>query len=100
HTRFSRDWSSDVCSSDLVSWPAEFLETYALPAPSTRTCRVSLNPTSVLQRNAPVLQSKDSRSLLSLDQPTTRSPASCRLAGTEEIGRASCREGGLLADDS
>src|SRR5690606_41188378 len=20
HTRFSRDWSSDVCSSDLVSW--------------------------------------------------------------------------------
>src|SRR5690606_39662247 len=20
HTRFSRDWSSDVCSSDLLSW--------------------------------------------------------------------------------
>src|SRR5690606_40715039 len=25
HTRFSRDWSSDVCSSDLVqTWVAEF----------------------------------------------------------------------------
>src|SRR5690606_40890069 len=23
HTRFSRDWSSDVCSSDLVGLPAE-----------------------------------------------------------------------------
>src|SRR5690606_40375629 len=23
HTRFSRDWSSDVCSSDLFSWYAE-----------------------------------------------------------------------------
>src|SRR5690606_39791986 len=22
HTRFSRDWSSDVCSSDLISHPA------------------------------------------------------------------------------
>src|SRR5690606_7088281 len=21
HTSFSRDWSSDVCSSDLVTWP-------------------------------------------------------------------------------
>src|SRR5690606_40828659 len=21
HTRFSRDWSSDVCSSDLPTWP-------------------------------------------------------------------------------
>src|SRR5690606_39484515 len=21
HTRFSRDWSSDVCSSDLQDWP-------------------------------------------------------------------------------
>src|SRR5690606_13723076 len=23
HTRFSRDWSSDVCSSDLAKWLAE-----------------------------------------------------------------------------
>src|SRR5690606_40829515 len=23
HTRFSRDWSSDVCSSDLASWVGE-----------------------------------------------------------------------------
>src|SRR5690606_39748176 len=25
HTRFSRDWSSDVCSSDLINVTAEFL---------------------------------------------------------------------------
>src|SRR5690606_35952080 len=31
HTRFSRDWSSDVCSSDLVRWVAT-LATLALPA--------------------------------------------------------------------
>src|SRR5690606_39509366 len=23
HTRFSRDWSSDVCSSDLAEWQAQ-----------------------------------------------------------------------------
>src|SRR5690606_39753614 len=27
HTRFSRDWSSDVCSSDLKGVPAEVTET-------------------------------------------------------------------------
>src|SRR5690606_11724167 len=27
HTRFSRDWSSDVCSSDLTVPPAEFTDT-------------------------------------------------------------------------
>src|SRR5579859_779658 len=25
HTRFDCDWSSDVCSSDLVVWPPDFL---------------------------------------------------------------------------
>src|SRR3712207_7344400 len=30
HTRYWRDWSSDVCSSDLNG---ERFETYALPAP-------------------------------------------------------------------
>src|SRR5690606_39286422 len=29
HTRFSRDWSSDVCSSDLYS--DEFARTFSLP---------------------------------------------------------------------
>src|SRR5690606_40957856 len=29
HTRFSRDWSSDVCSSDLLATPAR------VPAPSS-----------------------------------------------------------------
>src|SRR5690606_40465811 len=28
HTRFSRDWSSDVCSSDLLPSAGEFAEIY------------------------------------------------------------------------
>src|SRR5690606_41076797 len=38
HTRFSRDWSSDVCSSDLVvqDWYADLLRLYAEdPDPET-----------------------------------------------------------------
>src|SRR5690606_39504396 len=31
HTRFSRDWSSDVCSSDLVAWLARLGALPALP---------------------------------------------------------------------
>src|SRR5690606_40491728 len=31
HTRFSRDWSSDVCSSDLVSGNLDLTELEALP---------------------------------------------------------------------
>src|SRR5690606_39403432 len=30
HTRFSRDWSSDVCSSDLVMHPREFMACHYL----------------------------------------------------------------------
>src|SRR5207302_4780209 len=37
HTRFSRDWSSDVCSSDLIAvaqaHPNVYLETSAMPYP-------------------------------------------------------------------
>src|SRR5207302_2958672 len=33
HTRFSRDWSSDVCSSDLPLTPNGKVDRHALPAP-------------------------------------------------------------------
>src|SRR5690606_40519156 len=32
HTRFSRDWSSDVCSSDLTAVGVEFVENQILQA--------------------------------------------------------------------
>src|SRR5690606_39337758 len=58
HTRFSRDWSSDVCSSDLIAQLEENqgpekqprLETY--PAPRTNPAEV----TSTLQMVAPAAQ--------------------------------------------
>src|SRR5690606_40603995 len=37
HTRFSRDWSSDVCSSDLLNRDAPHLKLLASP-PSQRYC--------------------------------------------------------------
>src|SRR5690606_40971542 len=49
HTRFSRDWSSDVCSSDLASLFNLFspTESKSLPPPSTRTaCSISGNSVS------------------------------------------------------
>src|SRR5690606_40952926 len=39
HTRFSRDWSSDVCSSDLVSYPREPVDA---EADETRAYAMSL----------------------------------------------------------
>src|SRR5690606_40440990 len=49
HTRFSRDWSSDVCSSDLVvtpvTWASKELKTYAqveLAPGETRTVEIEL----------------------------------------------------------
>src|SRR5690606_2063732 len=44
HTRFSRDWSSDVCSSDLL-W---FAHTYSPPA-SAIICAVQLSPCGAYQ---------------------------------------------------
>src|SRR5207253_6173302 len=33
HTRWPRDWSSDVCSSDLIRWPAGALAATGEPMP-------------------------------------------------------------------
>src|SRR5690606_40729789 len=43
HTRFSRDWSSDVCSSDLA----------ARPRPASRTRNESPSPPPVLRQQHP-----------------------------------------------
>src|SRR5690606_40788249 len=76
HTRFSRDWSSDVCSSDLV----EFNNHHLVVRPqlidegdSGRPDLIDL----VLRRRA-CIQKKNGRERL--------------FGGAEEIGRASCRE--------
>src|SRR5690606_40380574 len=48
HTRFSRDWSSDVCSSDLLDWndlaqePGAELAAYTARLTALRRARSSL----------------------------------------------------------
>src|SRR5690606_40927905 len=76
HTRFSRDWSSDVCSSDLKGHRSLLALTCrrgpdrARPPPTTRPAAV---PASTAHST-----------------PGRRSTA--YLLGPPQIGRASCRE--------
>src|SRR5690606_41112105 len=73
HTRFSRDWSSDVCSSDL--------STIVRPRRSTPSNTTKIEGKNVQLLGDPMLNNCAS----------TGSPAnSATMLG--EIGRASCRE--------
>src|SRR2546421_7048848 len=74
HTRSDRDWSSDVCSSDL------------LPLRLSRRQR-SLLLLLVLLRRASSLRRSHSRRWLSCPSRDRRSSSDLR-----QIGRASCRE--------
>src|SRR5690606_39831300 len=54
HTRFSRDWSSDVCSSDLYSIHRQALDNmYKQPAESQMVILSSINTLSQLQKENP-----------------------------------------------
>src|SRR5205809_2602278 len=72
HTRCSRDWSSDVCSSDLRAPP--------FPGPPLRYLRGGPGKGGALWGNPPSLR---------------LSPRSFLAA---EIGRASCRERALFSE--
>src|SRR5690606_40064773 len=91
HTRFSRDWSSDVCSSDLgfcddppISHQREIIATQSLVHHMAR--HDDGDPTAAqLTKERPQFTTqywiKTNRGLVKHEQP--------RVA---EIGRASCRE--------
>src|SRR5690606_41046482 len=85
HTRFSRDWSSDVCSSDLPS-SLSFLY------PASRSFFCSAH--AVWKPKSPL-----ATRMKSCGRPGGR-PCRGALpgfgAGAGEIGRASCREGGKM----
>src|SRR5690606_40963764 len=86
HTRFSRDWSSDVCSSDLSSVPTRWLSA------SRARFRVALEAESHLVGTLDALQGAVEQRFVS----GTQVGRQARLVGAEtvEIGRASRREGG------
>src|SRR5690606_40960181 len=85
HTRFSRDWSSDVCSSDLRGQPVRLLpgehdgtpQLLELWQPGARAS--GPGSTAVVQTGA----------VSRTDQVPVRT---LPLLGAVEIGRASCRE--------
>src|SRR5690606_41096702 len=66
HTRFSRDWSSDVCSSDLVVVENDVVDVDELFHPPLGTGETSQSSNALLRRDTDMAQ----------------------------IGRASCRERG------
>src|SRR5690606_40520438 len=85
HTRFSRDWSSDVCSSDLLEVPklaemgAELVEAGGL----AERIETSFEPSGRLRDDASGTLASLRDRVRSLHQ---------RIKSELEIGRASCRE--------
>src|SRR5690606_40423573 len=74
HTRFSRDWSSDVCSSDLISSRKKRKE-------ETQTTPLAGNSTlpdgaSLFQANCAVCHQPDGRGLPGAFPPLAGSPRS------------------------
>src|SRR5690606_41085923 len=85
HTRFSRDWSSDVCSSDL--WP----ETVAVfQAYKTACVGCAMASFDTIEDVARIYR-------LDLDD-FMQALRDCIDGRAPEIGRASCRERGLSSE--
>src|SRR5207247_6795208 len=74
HTRSTRDWSSDVCSSDLARRPAQ--------GAGCRRTPVRRGPDGAARRPE----------LLLLTRGQGRGVRAATQTATAEIGRASCRE--------
>src|SRR5690606_40895801 len=92
HTSFSRDWSSDVCSSDLVEF-AEALKMGTAVAYKAVIKPVEGTILTVIREASDVAvetasQVSDLRDLLEYVVHTARDS----VARTPKIGRASCRE--------
>src|SRR5690606_40268866 len=94
HTRFSRDWSSDVCSSDLKIQPL-----ILSIAPDSDLS----DPTAVKQRIEPLFE--EYRALYTNYYEACKRPNSPAMRDPNpviilypEIGRASCRESGEMRE--
>src|SRR5207245_4119802 len=95
HTRCYRDWSSDVCSSDLYLEADGFEKRIEgrVDAPEFKATSVSLHE---LDRTARVL--KRTRTWRIEGRADVEDYAEYRLLfPEEEIGRASCRERGWMS---
>src|SRR5690606_40318969 len=91
HTRFSRDWSSDVCSSDLVVGEIEGVTTCVVVDPED----VAGTSSSKVQLCA--VQEQSRLAVIERYQLYAWMGYRCgpwRVIGIRQIGRASCRERG------
>src|SRR5207302_2629203 len=88
HTRFSRDWSSDVCSSDLAQGSAVSATTKALADTQAPSSPTNLAATAV---SSPQIDLSWSPATDNVGVTGYRVYRDGTLA---EIGRASCRERG------
>src|SRR5690606_40722746 len=88
HTRFSRDWSSDVCSSDLVIFSTVFNIHLFIPVVSIHAKPAMVcNLTGTPAKNAAHIPINPAFGV-----------CVCTMSGfTFQIGRASCREGGEVS---
>src|SRR5690606_40264089 len=84
HTRFSRDWSSDVCSSDLIKRPALFLASFI--AIYFLAFQLGFSYTNISH-----FLSKQAESSKYLEFNKTESQGA-EFKFDPKIGRASCRE--------
>src|SRR5690606_40908541 len=91
HTRFSRDWSSDVCSSDLLNQQAEIERLRGII--ELRNARIDEYQQEVGRRGVEIARLQREREEARRQQEVQIQHAQ-RLAERlrEKIGRASCRE--------
>src|SRR5690606_39379216 len=80
HTRFSRDWSSDVCSSDLQVFQ------------SAATLRRKLETCELERKTYAEAAQKASQTVGQMQEQLVQSQKLAMLGQVAEIGRASCRE--------
>src|SRR5690606_40706360 len=96
HTRFSRDWSSDVCSSDLWMSVEErrgrILRVAPLSVAGLLRARLFAESTVILTSATLTTGGKFDGLAATWGLP----PASS--ARPDKIGRAACREGGVRAE--
>src|SRR5206468_8411971 len=92
HTRSDRDWSSDVCSSDLPSH--ELPEAMAAGVAELRQPRPYISRYPIPEEEFQRLKEKATRLRLPLGRATLSrdSGQKAEIATRGEIGRASCRE--------
>src|SRR5207249_5164762 len=96
HTRSKRDWSSDVCSSDLHAW----LDGRDTPPQSALAFMRELGDLLAQQGGRAVVSTVVGR-YYAMDRDKrwdrTKIAYDAMVHGVGEIGRASCRERGWMA---